>query len=177
MRHHQVRNVRAICFYLLDPDGFTTSARCSNSLCCSIENIKKIPVYSYTGTVSEHVGWIRRELLLKKASSGDISRVLPVLSELENDDLQKIVQWLPESTQVDGKFFFKFPAMRLLISIFSATMMMNLHLAHWPEVVRKMAAHLKGLVEGVLNKKAAKRHGSRERMEVYAREGADDLPL
>jgi hypothetical protein len=50
----------------------------------------------------EHVGWIRRELLLKKASSGDISRVLPVLSELQSNDLQRIVTWLPGSTVVDG---------------------------------------------------------------------------
>ena len=31
----------------------------------------------------------------------------------------------------------------------------DLRLAHWPEVVRKMAAQLRGLVEGVLKKKAA----------------------
>jgi hypothetical protein len=59
-------------------------------------------VYSNTGSVAEHVGWIRRELLLKKASTGDISRVLPLLSELESDDLRRIVTWLPESTEVDG---------------------------------------------------------------------------
>ena len=59
-------------------------------------------MYSNIGSVSEHVGWIRRELLLKKASSGDISRVLPILSELERDDLQRIVSWLPGSTIVDG---------------------------------------------------------------------------
>jgi hypothetical protein len=37
----------------------------------------------------------------------------------------------------------------------AATTVRDLHLAHWPEVVRKMAVHLKGLVEGVLRKKAA----------------------
>ena len=133
----------------------------------------------------EHVGWIRRELLLKKASSGDISRVLPALSEMQSDDLQMIVQWLPGSTQVDGKSFFKFPALecspatRLLISTFSAMSITNLHLTHWPEVVRKMAAHLKGLVEGVLKKKAAKlteRYaGSHGRVEAYAQASDDDL--
>ena len=75
-------------------------------------NIKKTSVYSHAGSVSEHVGWIRRELLLKKASSGDISRVLPVLSELQSDDLQKIIQWLPGFTQVDGKSCFKFPTLK-----------------------------------------------------------------
>jgi len=74
--------------------GFTVSPRCSSSLGCSIVNIKKTAVYSNTGGVSEHVGWIRRELLLKKASSGDISRVLPVLSELQSGDLQRIMEWL-----------------------------------------------------------------------------------
>lgn len=90
-------------FLVPDPHGFTTSPRCSSSLNCTIVNIKKTPVYSNAGTVSEHVGWIRRELLLKKASSGDISRVLPVLSELQGHDLRRIAQWLPGSTLVDGK--------------------------------------------------------------------------
>jgi len=31
----------------------------------------------------------------------------------------------------------------------------GLYLAHWPEAVRRMAVHLKGLVEGVLKKKYA----------------------
>ena len=87
---------------LPDSDGSGVSARCSSSLSCSITSIKKSPVYSNTGGVSEHVGWIRRELLLKKASSGDISRVLPVLSELQSGDLQRIVSWLPGSTVVDS---------------------------------------------------------------------------
>ena len=39
----------------------------------------------------------------------------------------------------------------------------DLHLAHWPDVVRKMAVHLKGLVEGVLKKKAATLVGGHER--------------
>jgi len=143
-------------------------------------------VYLYTGGVSEHVGWIRRELLLKKASSGDISRVLPVLSELQSDDLQRIAQWLPGSTKVDGKSFSKFPtlrcppATRFLISKFTATTIKDLHLAHWPEAVRKMAAHLKGLVEGVLKKKAAtlaERRGPHERVETYACAGDSDIDL
>jgi len=96
---------------LLYLDGCTTSPRCSASLNCSIMNIRKNSVYSNTGTVSEHVGWIRRELLLKKASSGDISRVLPVLSELRNDDLQMIVTWLPVSTTTDGTSFFLIPVL------------------------------------------------------------------
>jgi hypothetical protein len=87
---------------LLDLHGFTTSPRCSSSLKFSIVNIKKNTVYSNSGILSEHVGWIRRELLLKKASSGDISRVLPMLYELERDDLQWIVKWLPGSAGVDG---------------------------------------------------------------------------
>ncbi|KAF9654392.1 hypothetical protein BDM02DRAFT_85235 [Thelephora ganbajun] len=87
----------------------TISPRCSSSLNCSITSIKKSSVYSNTGSVSEHVGWIRRELLLKKASSGDISRVLPILSELQSDDLRRIVKWLPGSTGVDGKSLSKFP--------------------------------------------------------------------
>jgi len=100
------------------------------------------------------VGWIRRELLLKKASSGDISRVLPVLSELQSDGLQRIVSWLPGSTAFDGRSLstFRMTAAKLTSE---ATTIKNLHLAHWPEAVRKMAAHLKGLVEGVLKKKAA----------------------
>ena len=143
-------------------------------------------MYSYTGGVSEHVGWIRRELLLKKASSGDISRVLPVLSELQSDDLQRIVQWLPGSTKVDGKSFFGFLtfkcplATQFLISKFTATTIKDLHLTHWPEAVRKMAAHLKGLVEGVLKKKAAalaERRGLHERVESYARAGDSDVDL
>ena len=64
-------------------------------------------MYSNSGSLSEHVGWIRRELLLKKASSGDISRVLPVLSGLRGDDLQKIAKWLPGSGPVDGESSFK----------------------------------------------------------------------
>jgi len=140
----------------------TISPRCSSSLNCSIVNIKKTSVYSNTGSVLEHVGWIRRELLLKKASSGDISRVLPVLSELQSDDLQRIVRWLPVSTQVDDKT------------------VEGLHLAHWPEVVRKMAAHLRGLVEGVLRKKGATlagKHRSHEQVDAYAWAGDGDLSL
>jgi hypothetical protein len=88
-----------------DPESFTASPKCSSSLKCSIMNVKKISVYSNTGSVSEHIGWVRRELLLKKVLSGDISRVLPILSELQSGDLERIVQWLPGSTQADGKFF------------------------------------------------------------------------
>jgi hypothetical protein len=104
MRHHQVRKLEFMKF-VLPPHVFTTSPRCSSSLNCSIANIKKTCVYSNSGSLSEHVGWIRRELLLKRASSGDISRVLPMLSELRGDDLQRIVKWLPESIVVDGKSF------------------------------------------------------------------------
>lgn len=88
---------------LLGPHGFTPSQRCSSSLNCSIRNIKKSIVYSNSGSLSEHIGWIRRELLLKKSSSGEISRVLPVLSELYGDDLRRIAKWLPESTVVGGE--------------------------------------------------------------------------
>lgn len=77
-------------------------------------NIKKTWVYSNTGSLSEHVGWVRRELLLKKASSGDISRVLPVLSELRGDALQMIGKWLPGSTVVDGKSLSFLPVTNLL---------------------------------------------------------------
>ena len=136
------------------PHGSTASPLCSSSLNCSITNIKKSSVYSNTGGVSEHVGWVRRELLLKKASSGDISRVLPVLSELEGDDLERIVRWLPGSALVDGKSFFQILPFIMRILWFPATTIKDLHLVHWPEAVRKMAAHLKGLVEGVLKKKA-----------------------
>jgi len=100
-------------FPLPDPHGFTASPRCSSSLDCTIVNIKRIPVYSNTGSLSEHVGWIRRELLLKKASSGDISRVLPMLSELQGRDLQRIAQWLPGSTLVDGKSLIRISAFTL----------------------------------------------------------------
>lgn len=62
-------------------------------------------MYSNAGSASEHVGWMRRELLLKKASSGGVFRVLPVLSELQSGDLERIVEWLPGSTTVDGKSF------------------------------------------------------------------------
>lgn len=111
MRRRQVCNVCVRGFLLPDPHGFPTSPRCSSSLNCTITNIKKRSVYSNTGNVSEHVGWIRRELLLKKASSGDVSRVPPLLSELQSGDLQRIVQWLPRSTVVDGtsSFFVKSP--------------------------------------------------------------------
>ena len=48
-------------------------------------------------------------------------------------------------------------------------------MAHWPEVVRKMAAHLKGLVEGVLKKKVAEeRH---EQAKSYAQAADSDLIL
>ena len=49
-----------------------------------------------------------------------------------------------------------------------ATTAKNLHLGHWPDVVRKMAVHLKGLVEGVLQKKAAALVGAHEQGEVDA---------
>ena len=65
-------------------------------------------MYSNSGTLSEHVGWIRRELLLKKASCGDISRVSPVLSGLQGEDLRRIGRWLPGTPVVDGKSSFKF---------------------------------------------------------------------
>jgi len=55
---------------------------------------------------------------------------------------------------------------------------MDLHLAHWPEAVRKMAVHLRGLVEGVLEKKAAtlvERHNSDEQIETYAQAVDSDL--
>lgn len=70
-------------------------------------NFKMVSVYSNSGSLSEHIGWVRRELLLKKASSGDIFRVLPVLSGLRGDDLQRIVKWLPGSIEVDGESLFK----------------------------------------------------------------------
>ena len=89
------------------PHGFTTSPRCSDSLNCSIVNVKRVSVYSNFGNLPEHVGWIRRELLLKKASSGGISRVLPVLSELRGNDLQRVGRWLPGSTVIDGKCLFR----------------------------------------------------------------------
>ena len=107
VQHHQVCYMWATGSFLRVPHGSTASPLCSSSLNCSITNIKKSSVYSNTGSVSEHVGWIRRELLLKKASSGDISRVLPVLSELEGDDLERIVRWLPGSALVDGKSSFQ----------------------------------------------------------------------
>lgn len=72
------------------------------------------------------------------------------------------------------------PATRFLIFKFTATTIKDLHLAHWPEAVRKMAAHLKGLVEGVLKKKAttlAERRGSHERVETYACAGDSDVDL
>ena len=49
-----------------------------------------------------------------------------------------------------------------------ATTIKDLHLTHWPEVVRKMAVHLKGLVEGVLKKKAATPVEGHERGEKHA---------
>lgn len=137
-------------------------------------------MYAYTGSVSEHVGWIRRELLLKKASSGDISRVLPVLSELQSDDLQRITEWLPGPTAADGKFLFKFPAFRyspstqLVTFTFPATTINGLYLAHWPDAVRKMAVHVKGLVEGVLRKKMERRD-SAGRVEMHAQAADSDL--
>jgi hypothetical protein len=54
----------------------------------------------------------------------------------------------------------------------------DLHLSHWPEAVRKMAAHLKSLIEDVLKKKAAtlaERHDSVDPMGAYAQ--ADDSDL
>ena len=48
-----------------------------------------------------------------------------------------------------------------------ATTIKDLHLTHWPEVVRKMAVHVKGLVEGVLKKKAATPMGGHERGEAH----------
>lgn len=55
-----------------------------------------------------------------------------------------------------------------------ATTVRDLYLAHWPEAVRKMAAHLKGLAEGVLRKKM-ERHGSAERVEMHAQAADNDL--
>jgi len=46
------------------------------------------------------------------------------------------------------------------------TTIRDLHLAHWPEVVRKMAVHLKGLAEGVLRKKAETLGERHERAEA-----------
>lgn len=120
-------------------------------------------MYSNTGSVSEHVGWIRRELLLKKASSGDISRVLPALSEMRSDDLQRIVLWLPGSVVADGTSPSSPDLPHPLNLAPVAVTSKDLHLDHWPEVVRKMAVHLKGLVEGVLEKKAAALVGRHER--------------
>lgn len=59
---------------------------------------------------------------------------------------------------------------------FPATTVRVLYLAHWPEAVRKMAVHVKGLVEGVLRKKM-ERHGSVERVEMHAQAADSDLSL
>jgi len=69
-------------------------------------------------------------------------------------------------------------ATRLLIVTFLATAVKDLHLDHWPEAVRNMAAYLRGLVEGVLKKKAAtlvERHDPDELLEAYARAADSDL--
>ena len=47
-------------------------------------------------------------------------------------------------------------------------------MAHWPEAVRKMAAHLKGLIEDVLKKKGERRD-SDGRMDASAQAADSDL--